>query len=192
MQVHGAIPARAGPVELPGLEPGLGADDALGVAVHPSGDGVEALDLLGRKALGSGGKSLELLARAMQPDIEAAGSVETLRGFGAELGQALARLLAVTHRLGEVTARDVERGLANASVYLEALGHVVVAWMWLRQALAASNALASASGADPDFYRGKLAACRYFFRWELPRIGPMLALLDSLDSTCLEAKPAWL
>ena len=160
--------------------------------IHEGTNGIQALDLLGRKALGSGGKSLELLARAMQPDIEAAGSVETLRGFGAELGQALARLLAVTHRLGEVTARDVERGLANASVYLEALGHVVVAWMWLRQALAASTALASASGADPDFYRGKLAACRYFFRWELPRIGPMLALLDSLDSTCLEAKPAWL
>jgi hypothetical protein len=51
--------------------------------------------------------------------------------------------------------------------------------------------LEGARGADADFYRGKLAAC-YFFRWELPRIGPQLALLDSLDSTCLEAQPAWL
>jgi butyryl-CoA dehydrogenase len=86
----------------------------------------------------------------------------------------------------------VERALANASVYLEALGHVVVAWMWLRQALAATRALPDARGADADFYLGKLAACSYFFRWELPRIGPQLALLDSLDSTVLMAQPAWL
>ena len=68
----------------------------------------------------------------------------------------------------------------------------MVAWTWLRQATAATRALASGPGADADFYRGKLAACRYFFRWELPRTGPMLALLDSLDSTCLETQPAWL
>jgi butyryl-CoA dehydrogenase len=102
------------------------------------------------------------------------------------------RLVATTMRLGEAAARDVELGLANASVYLEAMGHVVVAWMWLRQAVAATSALGSPRGEDADFYRGKLAACRYFFRWELPRIGPQLALLDSLDSTCLETQPAWL
>ncbi len=160
--------------------------------IHEGTNGIQALDLLGRKALGGGGKALELLVRAMRPDIEAAGREETLRGFGAELGQAMERLVATTRRLGEGAARDVERGLANASVYLEAMGQVVVAWMWLRQAVAATSALGSACGEDADFYRGKLSACRYFFRWELPRIGPQLALLDSLDSTCLEAQPAWL
>ncbi len=160
--------------------------------IHEGTNGIQALDLLGRKALGGGGKALELLVRAIRADIEAAGREGTLRGFGAELGQAMERLVATTRRLGEGAARDVERGLANASVYLEAMGHVVVAWMWLRQAVAATSALISARGEDADFYRGKLAACRYFFRWELPRIGPQLALLDSLDSTCLEAQPAWL
>ena len=160
--------------------------------IHEGTNGIQALDLLGRKALGGGGKALELLVRAMRPTIEAAGREEPLRGFGEELGQAMERLVATTMRLGEAAARDVERGLANASVYLEAMGHVVVAWMWLRQAVAATSALGSARGEDADFYRGKLAACRYFFRWELPRIGPQLALLDSLDATCLEAQPAWL
>jgi butyryl-CoA dehydrogenase len=160
--------------------------------IHEGTNGIQALDLLGRKALGGGGKALELLVRAMRPTIEAAGREEALRGFGEELGQAMERLVATTMRLGEAAARDVELGLANASVYLEAMGHVVVAWMWLRQAVAATSALGSARGEDADFYRGKLAACRYFFRWELPRIGPQLALLDSLDSTCLETQPAWL
>ncbi len=160
--------------------------------IHEGTNGIQALDLLGRKALGGGGKSVELLVRAMRRDIEASGREETLRGYGAELGQAVERLVATTRRLGEAAMTDAERALANASVYLEAMGHVMVAWMWLRQALAATRALGAASAADADFYRGKLAACRYFFRWELPRIGPQLALLDSLDSTSLDTQPAWL
>ncbi|MGZ6142644.1 MAG: acyl-CoA dehydrogenase C-terminal domain-containing protein, partial [Myxococcales bacterium] len=142
--------------------------------------------------VGGGGKALELLVRAMRPDLEAAARTEALRATGAELGQATERLVATTRRLAEAMMSDVERGLANASVYLDVFGHVVVAWMWLRQALAATRALEGKGAADADFYRGKLAACRYFFRWELPRIGPQLALLDSLDTTCLEAQPAWL
>src|SRR6266850_1015490 len=160
--------------------------------IHEGTNGIQALDLLGRKALGGGGTALGLLMRAMWPDIEAAGQVEALRHFGDELGQAAERLVATTRRLGDAARNDVERALANATVYLEAMGHAIVAWMWLRQALAATRALSGASAADADFYRGKLAACRYFFRWELPRIGPQLALLDSLDSTVLETQPGWL
>jgi butyryl-CoA dehydrogenase len=160
--------------------------------IHEGTNGIQALDLLGRKALGSGGKALELLVRAMHVDVQTAAAAPALRGYGAELIDAADRLFATTRRLGEATKRDVERGLANASVYLDAFGRLVVAWMWLRQASAAARALENAIAADADFYRGKLAACRYFFRWELPRIGPQLALLDSLDSTCLEAQPDWL
>ena len=61
-------------------------------------------------------------------------------------------------------AGDLEAALANASVYLEAVGHVVVAWMWLEQVLAAD-------GRDGDFYDGKRQAARYFFRYELPQTG---------------------
>jgi butyryl-CoA dehydrogenase len=89
-------------------------------------------------------------------------------------------------------ARDPDLGLANASAYLQAFGHLVVAWMWLRQGLAASRGLARAEGVARDFYEGKLAACRWFFRWELPTITHPLAMLAALDPTCLETKPAWL
>jgi butyryl-CoA dehydrogenase len=79
---------------------------------------------------------------------------------------------------------DVDLALANASVYLEALGHVVVAWMWLEQALAAD-------GREGDFYDGKRQAARFFFRWELPRTGPQFDLLQSLDRTTLDMPDAW-
>ena len=45
--------------------------------------------------------------------------------------------------------------------------------------------------ADRDFYLGKLQAARWFLRWELPRTGPMLDLLDSLDTTTLDMRDAW-
>jgi butyryl-CoA dehydrogenase len=74
--------------------------------------------------------------------------------------------------------------LANASVYLEAFGHVVVAWIWLEQALAA----APRTGA---FYDGKRQACRYFFRWELPRTQAQFDLLARLDDTTLVMRDEW-
>src|SRR3954469_1471418 len=75
--------------------------------IHEGTNGIQALDLLGRKVLGGGGKALELLVRAIWTDIEVAGSEETLRGFGAELGQATERLIATTRRLGEAAMSDV-------------------------------------------------------------------------------------
>ena len=65
------------------------------------------------------------------------------------------------------------------------------AWTWLRQALVAHHALATAVGTDADFYRGKLAACRYFYRYELPKVGERCALLARGDDTCLAMAEAW-
>jgi hypothetical protein len=79
---------------------------------------------------------------------------------------------------------DPEVALANASVYLEAVGHTVVAWLWLEQLLAAH-------GKDGAFYDGKRQAARYFFRYELPRTGPQLDLLAQLDRTTLDMQDAW-
>jgi hypothetical protein len=70
-------------------------------------------------------------------------------------------------------------------VYLEAAGHLVVAWLWLEQLIAVG-------GKPGDFYDGKRQAARYFLRWELPRTGPQLDLLDSLDRTVLDTQDSWL
>ena len=73
-------------------------------------------------------------------------------------------------------------------MYLEAFGHMVVAWIWLEQSLAASR---NYREAERDFYHGKWQACRYFFLWELPKVGPMLDLLQSFDTTTLDMRDAW-
>ena len=74
--------------------------------------------------------------------------------------------------------------LANSTVYLEATGHVVMAWIWLEQMLAAGDNIG-------DFYDGKRAACNYFFTYELPKVGPQFDLLSSLDRSPIDAQPSW-
>jgi butyryl-CoA dehydrogenase len=185
IQVHGGYGyTREYPVEQ------LYRDNRLN-AIHEGTNGIQALDLLGRKAVAGGGKALELLGRAISRDAESAASEELLRPYGAELLRAWEQLASATRAVADAVSRDVERALANSTPYLEAFGHVVVAWMWLRQAGAAARALGAAQGAEADYYRGKLAACRYFFRFELPHAAPRLARVAELDPTCLEMQPSW-
>lgn len=188
IQIHGGYGyTREYPVEQ------LYRDNRLN-AIHEGTNGIQALDLLSRRVHAGGGRSFELLGRAIARDAEAASREEALRGHAQELGRAFDRLRETTQRLAGAAVGDPELALANASAYLESFGHVVVGWMWLRQGAAACRGLARAPGPAPDFdfYQGKLAACRWFFRWELPGIAHPLGLLSALDPTCLEAKPSWL
>jgi hypothetical protein len=82
-----------------------------------------------------------------------------------------------------------EEALANATPYLQAFGHVVLAWTWLDVALAA-HAVAAAPRRRP-WRAGKLAACRYFYAYELPRIDAWLAPVAARDDTCREMQDDW-
>ena len=147
--------------------------------IHEGTNGIQALDLLGRKVIQADGAGLQLLlARIAQTCSRADGD---LGEYGTALQKAAGRLAATTMKLWG--PRDPELALANASVYLEAFGHTVVAWLWLEQMLVARVG-------DGPFYDGKLAAGRYFFAFELPRTGPQFDLLDTLDRTTLDLDPA--
>jgi hypothetical protein len=82
--------------------------------------------------------------------------------------------------------------LANASLYLDMLGRVVLGWTWLRQGLAAAARLAHEAAPDArDFYRGKLHACRWYMRNEVPLVAHQCALLDELEATAFEMQDEW-
>ncbi|EGD56379.1 acyl-CoA dehydrogenase [Gordonia neofelifaecis] len=151
--------------------------------IHEGAHGIHGLDLLGRKVVMDGGRGLAVLTETIGETIDRARSAG---GDAAGYAEALA---AQTARLGEVTAAvwapgDPALALANATAYLEATGHIVVAWLWLDQFLAAS-------GPD-DFYAGKRAATKYFFTYELPKTTAQLDLLAALDRTTMDTDPAWL
>jgi hypothetical protein len=159
------------------------------IPIHEGTNGIQALDLLGRKAFMQGGAASQLLARAIGQTLEQADEVAELQEFTTALSKALMDMVSTLQTLGAAMLKEPNRPLANASVFLEAFGHTVIAWMWLRQALSACRALARPATAQNSqeraFYQGKLSACRWFYRWELPKTRAWHELLRSLDDTAL-------
>jgi hypothetical protein len=125
-------------------------------------------------------------------------TAEQARQAGAAWESAATSLVSWSKRFDALVVRlysagSREKTLANASVFLEAFGHFVMAWIWLEQAKVASRQLAGGqqSASERDFYCGKLQAARYFLTWELPKIGPMIELLESLDTIPLDMQESW-
>jgi alkylation response protein AidB-like acyl-CoA dehydrogenase len=151
-------------------------------AIHEGTHGIQAMDLLGRKVLLDGGKALSLLvARIHDTAVRARATGDAGAALAARLTEATTDLVTTTAALGALG--DPARILADATAYLEATGHVVVAWIWLDQWL-------TAYGEEGAFYDGKRAAATYFLTRELPRVGPMLALLRESDRLTLDLDPA--
>jgi hypothetical protein len=153
--------------------------------IHEGTHGIHGLDLLGRKASIHDGALLKTMAGEIRATVATARSTHQLGEYAGALETAWLRVEEVTQAL--YAAGDLNKTLANASIYLEAVGHVVVAWIWLQQAMAAVASVPE----DDNFRRGKLQACRYFYQWELPKVHQQLDLLASLDTTTLDMQDAW-
>lgn len=133
--------------------------------IHEGTHCIQGLDLLGRKVVMQNGAAFQLFAGRVAATVGKAREHAGLADFAQALDARFQRLAEVTTILW--SAGDPQRTLANASVYLEAFGHIAIAWTWLDQALAAENR-------QSDFHEGKRSAARYFFQWELPKVDAQL------------------
>ncbi|WP_442952694.1 acyl-CoA dehydrogenase [Pelomonas sp. BJYL3] len=151
--------------------------------IHEGTHGIQALDLLGRKVVMEGGAALMALARRINETISAAGQVPGLAEAANQLAQALAQVGAATKAAW--ATGEPETALANATPYLQAFGHTVLAWIWL------DVVLALAPDDTRDFAQGKRAAQAYFFAYELPRIAAWLPVVQRREALCREMQDAW-
>ena len=143
--------------------------------IHEGTHGIQAMDLLGRKVLMENGRGLQLLAERM---------LATAAKAESSWGPEAAALRDALHQVGQATQQAWDgaqpaQALANAVPYLQAFGHTVIAWIWLDVANSLGNDHSPAAV-------GRRAACRYFFRYELPKIGAWLAVVSSRDTTCAD------
>ncbi len=155
--------------------------------IHEGTHGIQGLDLLGRKVVMQGGVGLKLLAATVQATINRALAMPALADHAAALARALDHLGAATQSAW--ATGSPEEALANATPYLQAFGHTVLAWVWLDVALCAQASVAQRGASD--LLQGKLAACTYFFHYELPRIGAWLKVVETRDATCRSMNDAW-
>jgi hypothetical protein len=147
--------------------------------IHEGTHGIQAADLLGRKVLMEGGRGLELLAGRIEATIVRARAQPELVEYAVALGQALQGVRAATEAAW--SGGDPALALANAVPYMQAFGHMVLAWIWLDVALAIP-----AGARDLPAQQGRLRAARYFYRYELPKIGAWLDVAARRDATCAE------
>ncbi|MGV3571105.1 MAG: acyl-CoA dehydrogenase, partial [Ramlibacter sp.] len=144
--------------------------------IHEGTHGIQAADLLGRKVVMEGGKGLQLLAARINATIERAIARPDLAEHANALAQALQRVGAATKAAW--ATGDPAEALANAVPYMQAFGHLVVAWAWLDVLLVPSAA--DARPAD----EGRARAARYFFHYELPKVPAWLRVVETRDPTC--------
>ena len=147
--------------------------------IHEGTHGIQAADLLGRKVVMEGGKGLTLLAGRINATIELALQQHELAEYANALGGALQKVGNAT-RAAWATGNPAE-ALLNAVPYMQAFGHLVIAWTWL-DVLARTGAATKNVAADA----GRARAARYFYHYELPKIGAWLRVVETRDPTCAD------
>ena len=136
--------------------------------IYEGTNGIQALDLVGRKIVGSGGTMYQAFVDEIRAFVASAGA--DLREFTEPLKAAL-------DNLDELTAWVIDQAKANpneigaASVeYLHVFGYTAYAYMWARMA-----AVALAKQGEGEFYQSKLGTARFYFARLLPRIHSLTA-----------------
>ena len=162
-------------------------------AIHEGTHGIQALDLLGRKLWLHNGKGLQLLLSNVNTTLANARDIAELQGLLQTFQKKLLTLTKTTQVLGHhLQAGKVNETLANSALYLDMLGKMVVAWLWIEMAEKAHSTFSNSnSPEDQAFLCGKQQACKYFIEWELGEIEHQSHLLTSLDNTCSAMEKDW-
>ncbi|MFM1949187.1 MAG: Acyl-CoA dehydrogenase [Pseudomonadota bacterium] len=143
--------------------------------IHEGTHGIQGMDLLGRKVLMEEGRGVKLLAARMMATAQKAQAFPDLADNAKALSDALQKVTKAT-QMAWSTGQPQE-ALANAVPYLQAFGHLVLAWIWL-------DVSASCRGNTTPAQTGRQAAAQYFYRYELPKIDAWLNVVSNRDMTC--------
>jgi butyryl-CoA dehydrogenase len=140
--------------------------DARITRIYEGTNGIQALDLIGRKLPADGGRALRRFFHPVQAFIEAKAEDAALAAFVGPLAKSFVRLQQATAEIARVGLSKPEEAAAAATDYLRLFGLVALAHQWARMA---EVAIRESGGAEPDpFYRAKLATARFFMERLLP------------------------
>ena len=147
--------------------------------IYEGANGVQALDLVGRKLAAEGGRPIMAFFEAVKADIKAhEGDDDPRASFCEPLKAASKDLQAAAMFFMEQGMKDPDAALAGSYDFMHLFGHVALGLMWLRMAAAARAALAEGR-TEQDFYHAKLATGRYYMARQLPATAMHLARIRS-------------
>ena len=162
--------------------------------IHEGTNGIQALDLLGRKLWQSNSQGLAVLQQEITKTLKGATGKQSA-SLASKFAPYLQRMAGLIPEMGAaLQGENQSKTLTNAQCFMNIFSSCVISWMWLRQAIVAEQALANSdiSVDHEHFYKGKLAAAQYFIHWELPLVNRDFDLLNNMDATCDDVAPEYL
>ncbi|MEO7411150.1 MAG: acyl-CoA dehydrogenase, partial [Sphingomicrobium sp.] len=134
--------------------------------IYEGTNGIQAMDLVGRKLAKDGGRGVRAFFDAVGQDIAAAKAAGDPAGIADPLEQALVHLQGATMWLAQNGMADPNNAGAGAYAYMQLMGLTSLGWMWLKMA-SVSARLKDQAGEDRSFHETKIITARYFAQREL-------------------------
>lgn len=141
--------------------------DARIAQIYEGTNGIQAMDLVGRKLGKDGGRAVRTFFEVLAEDISAAKSAGDPAGVAAALEPAVGELQRATMWLAQNGIADPDNAGAGAYAYMQLMGLVTLGWMWLKMVQVSGPLAANGSG-ERDFHEAKLITARFFAERELP------------------------
>ena len=142
------------------------------MSIYEGTTGIQSMDLLGRKVTMQHGKAIQLLHIEMMKTVELAMAHQELTVYSKLFTSAIETYKETLQYLLQLAQKgEIEKYLADASLFMEFSGIIAIAWQWLKQAAVAQSALKdmATSKQSSDFYESKIETMKYFFKYELPK-----------------------
>lgn len=160
-------------------------------SIYEGANGIQALDLLGRKVPMMGGEAVRALMAEIGKALEEAKGMEPLKGLAEKIGQLQEAVIGATMHLAMLgLSGEVHLYTCNATAYLEMFSQMAVAWQLLLQAIAAQKAL-DAGTKEENFYRGKIETARFYAGQVVPHALATAQMLAADERTALDFKEEW-
>ena len=157
--------------------------DARITQIYEGANGIQALDLVGRKIPAHTGRYLRSFFHPVQRWIEEQSTNTELQPFVLSISKAFGRLQLATGHIAQAGLRNPDEGGAAASEYLRLFGLVALGYLWARMA---QISIEKQGGDDNAFYAAKIVTARFFMERVLPQTGSLFAAIMSGSSTMME------
>jgi alkylation response protein AidB-like acyl-CoA dehydrogenase len=164
--------------------------DARIAMIYEGTNGVQALDLVGRKLPANMGRSLRRFFHPVAGFIDAHGEDSEIGSLVQPLGKAFGALQLATGFIAQKSFTDPEEAGAASTDYLRMLGLVALGFMWVRMAKVAADRLPAAVGEDAAFYRAKRATAAFYIDRILPQAGALLYAIKSGKASMMALEEA--
>lgn len=162
--------------------------DARIAMIYEGTNGVQAMDLVGRKLPRHGGRAVQALFKIVDDECAAAKDNAQLKDFADRLEKANGELKAATMWFMQNGLSNPNHVGAGAHSYMHIMGIVALGLMWIRMATAASKALSDGTD-NPKFYETKLATARYFAERVMPDAGALRRKIESGGDAIMALDP---